>query len=128
MDKREGCGGGGMHRMGFAGATLVSFRAQKHRAGTKTAEGHILGLRRAGTCWDLSGGYQCQAGSAASSGLRTSRLVEGPGQSCTFRAQEGLEWESGLVPTPEWCGEQVWGAAELCAYAWLFGQDMGSNR
>lgn len=86
MGKREGCGRGGMCRVGFAGAVLVSSWAQKHRVGTETTEVHILGLGGAGTCWDLLGGSRCQAGSAASSGLRSSRLVEGPGQSYTFRA------------------------------------------
>lgn len=85
--------------------------AQKHLVG-KDNEAHFLGLGGAGTCWGLFGGYQCHAISVANSGLRTSRLVEGPGQSYKFKGQECLgmgTWTSAGKgwPTPEEWKDQV---------------------
>lgn len=121
----------------FPGAVLS--QAQKHLVGTKTAELQRYTfwacLRQAALGWHV---LVCVTrppvlGSVAVLGLTTSRLVEEPGQSYKFRAQEGLGVGilAGAVLVgasgPQDGGGTGPGCLELCACAWLFEREVGGR-
>lgn len=82
-------------------------------------------------CWSLSGVPQSHANT--SSGQRTPGGWRDQVTVTNSGPRRAFGWESGLVlsglswPTPVWWSAHDLSAPELCAYGWLFEQEVGGD-